>query len=1618
MSAETNQESEINKFIKEIDGVLDKGEGFAVFCGAGVSRASGIMIGRRFDEYLPYVFCRCVMTEKEQMNMFFEGHKRPQRNLSRDGWPDFPRYDQMQVCVQWIALVFLRCALLRIVAPGKIDDGKDPVGKCCIELNKWKIQLESNGDLPEPSALELQSLVEQCLDHLNNPKHFEKLLLRPLLPRLLSLGDLNEALPRWVGMIANGNADAKLDGLKLQDARILSAWGVAHGKEALRNLTLHGMVPGHSLSDASTILESGLRSLCDWRSALGFLARLRLHPSGYLEMRGETEQRLIDSFNIHLVQGRRPNLTHRMLAHLSRPLRIETYLTTNFDTLIEESFEDLKYPLATISLTLDGNLPDPMTVLGQRTLIKLHGTQHDTRADFSLDTIPSLRDQKTMAQYLQFEDEEPNLQKHLPNQLKQQLREHLPNHVLQQLLQRQPKHLPKHLLVLGCSGSDERMNQYFNAVLRMRPQVKIFWIAHTRPEDCRQKLRDHLGNGRVHVVESRHTDLLLYELYQHVSHRLPPSGYTYQFLQHIPAWHKDLDSDAAQNQLKNLKIDDCVKKLAELLKPAEIDFAQNWQAQKNLRHFKDLTFYSFPGAMDVAGTELQWARWTAVPGNTPASKMPAKDWCGQALVIDTFSGVSPIMQRLYETLQRQYRECLWLESEDFATPSALATECLSLMALRLGRFDATHANLTINESDLTDESLPMLTNRIKDLFSQYFDASGQEWVIFIYDRNTPGSCAGWKNITWAETNPEEFRALNHFITALLQCKVSVVVLPYTQARHRKFQLRQNFVRKSVEAKGGDLASLETARWTNWDSNIRGNKLENRFFVIGADHKGKLTDDSWHGSALKAPSRFHKIQEFLKGDQPTERLRFLYSLCLFRQSRHPASRISHAAVLCPDMFNTAFSDNDEKRYATTEQWTDQLVNGGVMHRKTGGYLWMYADVRQPLIDLLGVEQDEDQVQMRCYRSSIHYWIGEWFLHAFYSSEHVSTVIESLYHRFCAIRHLRDATNTHLEQFRAQRGGVNDPAYRRELLLYRTDLLRISLLKAVKTMMVAWKALAYWTQTDAIIGMFARENLLDAVNLGPDWSQKTTGWLAPLVFGPKMYPLTGEELSLLNDLQTTFSPLVLELLDAGHRIQLRLRIESGEMGYLPGDGGRHDVVSSGYPASGDRLLRVDPWHAEDYRIHGKPSLTAAVLRSSIEGYLSTHRDDKTKSGESQLSESAINLLGLGTAGHLATDPSERRKVFFAMRETFLSTLRLSQSGFLDFVRETMLPLVVWNIRVAKLKQRIEDRNPHGTAPPEFLHHWLATTVCCNLVIDLLAHMPVGSLRGELALRFEFHVNYALALGHLGRFSEAQRRLTEATFFLKQAPAQEVSAMNAVVHLRRAELDLVQARYYAAYFNEHLRGRLGMVGGHLPQLGGTLSKDPVDNKMTAYALHVAKINDAVSQLDIAEGYLKVGSRSTTWWSRLLSLRFWCVSSHMQSPDPEGVSLESLVFRGRINYGEKLNSWFDHAVHISTKHSYHRIRLLQNFCKACQRLQSHEKDPGGPDNFVRTLQGHANFAGLSKGQVDQNSIEGMLEQFVFASSGETLDTPLLSPEGTAFWETTVAELTKAILSSTTLQP
>ncbi|MDF1816954.1 MAG: SIR2 family protein, partial [Verrucomicrobiales bacterium] len=267
--------------------------------------------------------------------------------------------------------------------------------------------------------------------------------------------------------------------------------------------------PNLSTTSPAYVEETAIRSLQDWTLTLQFFSRFfpvttEVRGKQHLYYKEDEDLSIIDTFNAHITDGSRPNLIHNMIARLARTLRIQLILSTNFDTLIEQSYRRLQEPLTSIAVSVKGGLPAPSTVRSQPTMIKLHGELCETRADPSISSPPSKHDKEKFFNYLRGDVN----------------------------MDMTPGYPRSNLLVIGYSASDPRCVQMIQHVLDLDPEFKVFWICHHESD------LDHINgifdSSRLRTIVHPRSDLILWELYQILNLSIPSGGFTFQLSHDIP----------------------------------------------------------------------------------------------------------------------------------------------------------------------------------------------------------------------------------------------------------------------------------------------------------------------------------------------------------------------------------------------------------------------------------------------------------------------------------------------------------------------------------------------------------------------------------------------------------------------------------------------------------------------------------------------------------------------------------------------------------------------------------------------------------------------------------------------------------------------------------------------------------------------------------------------------------------------------------------------------------------------------------------------------------------------------------------------------------------------------
>lgn len=1133
---------------------------------------------------------------------------------------------------------------------------------------------------------------------------------------------------------------------------------------------------------ASELNERAVLSLRDWRATLVFLASLRYDSDAKRNVLTAMEPSVIDSFSTHITRGRRRNLAHSMLCHLASRMRMRTILTTNFDTLIEDAFAELGEPLRVLRVSNKGTLPSAETVHSMNCCVKLHGELHETRADFTLNDPPGDRDLSTFFHYIKGRPRSERWSAVLPGTAVSEGKDFLPSH----------------LLVCGYSGSDERCMRMIEYVLDCADETKVFWICHTREsmEWLLNESRLREATGQFFVTQTDRTDLLLYQLYQHVTLSLPKGGFNYQFNHNYPP---TLWQDSGQDK-------------------------------DNYSSPTPNPFDEFPKAYCVTGANRGLERMSQL-------------FC-DALAVN--------------------KECIWLELEDYSDVFGVAQELFQIISLRSGNYEIEYTSFIPRKLAMERRSRKTSELETKRQWQERLDRVMASWrllpkdyVIFVYGRNGPGGRRGWAEDWdgtehyWKQGHLNEFRIL---LNALVECGFSVVYAPYNAERREAERTLYN----KVKSEG--LLDEISARRLFPGATFSGGDLKKGIFedneTWGEKIQLKAVRSKWIRRIARLNAEIERLDEegrHKKENESWRFRRFLFDASLFRQSRHYSALISEAMIACPSRFNHAFIDNDVERSHITEKWLNEPWLIPLLRAKRGGYLWLYRDTRMAFRILSAdrrpraPRQKRDPVRPRKLLtnklsqklSKAHFSIGDWYQSAFCATGHAEPLLEALYHFWQAALHAHDEDHS---------SRVKEAHLSRQEYVFRRC--RISIFSWIKLMRLGRDSIRFWTNEYEAEAWFdfttgrAKDafteleeclyhNERNAAKATRRQRKESQYWMAMMREEAERHVEPFSDLSEDFVRQSEWTRGSSSALD-------------GEYGQCFGE-----IV--------DCWKRKGRWY-KPWQAILKPGAFAGVSK-----IFEIHDTNMAFSGR-------------------ATDQKTKEILSMVLKEA-----ERYESPFLLYTLvQHLFELTYSQVRRSKLKERRLIESPgqatylgrFGTEWNErlqgddILEEWVKVCVLSRIMLDLCTHIHPNLWESDFRMRVAILGTYGLALGKLGRFHEAHRRLNEAHAIRSKVSARGAARDFGIIKLRRAELHLLEANFLADLFKfgwqagaiknpetkKHLEKRY-----HLTFSDALTSEDACK----LYRMHLAKLDDAWLSLEGAEHWLKGHSHSSLWWGRLIALQ-----------------------------------------------------------------------------------------------------------------------------------------------------
>jgi hypothetical protein len=1542
------------EFISKIVQDADTGWGFVPLVGSGLSSPSGIIMGMEFTNYLAFAAYLVLSDPKTRDKTHGEG--KPQRwSLKVQGWPPLPSEKEVEAARSWI-----------------MENFKKLCDRLQLSLNYDKHEKTSITSLamkgPQSTSQELVSV-----------------LSRPMIPSILASNEMkptDEMARRFVNLLAKGASSDNYPG----------------------SFAVDELIPDPCRSYHQRIVEMGIRSLHDWRETLVFLACVRVERSGErLSFSSQQDASVIDAFNTSITRDRKPNLGHKMLAHLASSLRIQTILTTNFDTLLEDAYRSLKLSIRVLPVSSKGRLPESRTVAADDSLVKLHGEAHDTRADMTLDEEPLREDLTTFASYLSRVGTQS-----------------VGNGEVES----------KRLLVIGYSGSDYRCIQMIKHWIESASdQAIVYWVCYSSWDVKKVEaiFNAEQYRGRIRVTQTTRPDLLLYELYQRIVLSLPPGGLTYEF-SHIVPPRRMIEFESPREQVQSLE--ECVDESANLFESARV-LVGNLGTLRNARRLARDTNVSIlrnriveilSGAIgkldDISAPTVglpspkywQWKPWYRTEGDTEAVTRP--------VVVDSPGGVVRACSLAVDEISTHGVRVFWMETQDYMDVDAMIRDFLRGLALRCGLYQSNHITLhpldcgitsgfastqPAQQSDFWKVRAERISEHLKHILVAY-RSDPKSIKVLLYGRDSYGSCAGLIPSVWM-TNSVHFKALHCFIEALALSGIQVVYFPLlserAQAKRRRVPGDMIAVVPSEKLSGASEAY--SAEWDSWPSDIvieellqklpddkrqtidDKRKIEEPILAAMSTYSDLLGDvlqkyfdiseaNTTQGASSKTLNA--AVRSLLTESRSSQHLTFLYSLTLFRHSRHPNALCSEATFQCPLRHNIHAADNDFIRSEESADWIASLRDAGVFLDKPGGAVWMHRDMRLSLQKTLeSINLCPHDNSRRCYRRAeemrarLHFWIGDWYFKAFCSSGHLTPIIEAIHHRMMAALFSQIARPKYRLTNRdgSSKSATDMDNERKNECRYRSLLFKSCLLEAEKTLLMAQSALKLWqassfdaswmdsehrsTLETHLLAVAKKLEVEEATVLDP-------GRRAPA----KKKKNASDNLSLvvyqfLETLKKTCDSLTLE--GGGPR---EANSAAGSLNKnAPGHNESQDEIEQG-PRR--KLTLNHGWEAicqlqssfesaikEQYSELGGDSLFAQL--QAFEG-------GSNESANAELIESFSTQKAIWKHEN-ARNPQQIGDMIWLLGETAFLLLRRAKMTF------------------------------HATGEIN-RKRWLQSTVACNLGIDMCKHLPARYLQFDIDSKVKLHSLYSVGLANLGRFFEANRHLNEAQAILSKSGSATDSDY-AIISLRRAEVRLTECFWIALFIDDDADlcdgnfespkigrcfsgSKVVMIDGDLRHTGwsssrikniclshnersvlvpprisecirkagtpypGSLDKQKLRESARQHLqrLYSSTLDEAVALLDQAEKGLGGSSQSSLWWSRLHTLRLRVFGLL----EPLKESADACLIHRKHSADMGIHENFKNALRIASGDVFRQFRVLRYFFDANEWHRKYFNDNG----------------------------------------------------------------------------
>ena len=659
--------------------------------------------------------------------------------------------------------------------------------------------------------------------------------------------------------------------------------------------------------------------------------------------------------------------------------------------------------------------------------------------------------------------------------------------------------------------------------------------------------------------------------------------------------------------------------------------------------------------------------------------------------------------------------------------------------------------------------------------------------------------------------------------------------------------------------------------------------------------------------------------------------WLYGATLFRKARHSSALISEALFPCPERFNVKEIDNDEERsrivFGPTGNgdptWVSRLEESGILLRKPGGYAWKYRDMRLGMQWILDhrIWNTENELTLWVIRPRIHFWIGDWYLRAFYATGHHSPLIEAIYHFFSAID---------LSRFYVPKPECSPPSGKIDLervLQARQRLAWRAACQLELALDVGTKSLKFWCSGIPLDSTFFRSG--DSSNLADELK------------GMNFNPICGDELTspgfFVND-ERGQTPLFIESLMNLVNSVLAEKVIAIQTAVKTEGGRHHSHMSQRSTSSKVESFCLDVPHETDNI--AKPESWPVMKFKSQFGKKKDPLLNDQNHGIPWFPPNGTIWPNIDEKGAIAPSPASAGMDQKSLDQSAACRLasdafqRIMISWIANGAKDELLFATLWkSLEVAyRLIRRAQMDYAGRIGGPNDLRLWQHASVICHVTLDAARSLSGESREAGINLRIRGLIYYGLCLGGIRRFSEAHRRLNEAHALLSRGQLDSSSEFLSQIHIRRAEVFLFEWK-----IDKLARKEDGLI-------------------TNAGAKIVSRVDSAWAAIEKGEAILSGAGHPTLWWAKIASIKLHCYSIlaehkiYKKSDHLERRS--SLPFRRRLDLAASLIDLLRRSFLLGQDDGFRSLRAILNFVGA-SRLVSADVSKSAEDSkqSVRTI-------------------------------------------------------------------